>query len=60
MVSTIVEVKNNVGNRKVKVKIVSREKINDSMIRVIKEMTLDEVKKYCMIKGWAVQIMIGD
>ena len=57
MENIIVEVKTNVGDRKLKVNIFSKETIENSTIKVIKNMTLDEVRKYGKIKGWNVLVV---
>ena len=57
MESTIIDVKENVGSGKLKVNIISRNKITDLTIRLVKDMTLDEVRKYGKINGWTVLVM---
>lgn len=53
----VVEVKENVGSGKLKVKIISRDKVTDPTISLVKNMTLDEVRKYGKIMGWTVLVM---
>lgn len=53
----VVEVKENVGSGKLKVKIISRDKVTDPTISLVKDMTLDEVRKYGKIMGWTVLVM---
>ena len=53
----VADVKENVGSGMLKVKIISRSKINDSTINLIKNMTLDEVREYGKIRGWTVLVL---
>lgn len=57
LINTIVEVKANVGNGKEKVSIFSHEEIMHSVIEILQEMTLDEVRRYAANKGWNVSVL---
>lgn len=54
---TVVDVKENVGTGTLKVKIISRYKLSDTTVRLVKDMTLDEVRKYGKLKAWTVLVM---
>lgn len=57
MYNIVIEVKANVGDRQQKVRIISRDKIESSVIEFVKNMRLDEVKMYGKSKGWNVSVV---
>lgn len=57
MYNIVIEVKANVGDRQQKVRVISRDKIESSVIEFVKNMRLDEVKMYGKSKGWNVSVV---
>mgnify|MGYP004463437079 CR=1 FL=1 len=57
MYNIVIEVKANVGDRQQKVRIISRDEIESLVIEFVKNMTIDEVKKYGKSKGWNVSVV---
>lgn len=51
---TTLFVKENFGNKKMAVRIISKEKINDITRQIVSEMTFDEAVKFGNVKGWKV------
>ena len=54
MVYTELTVKENFGNKKMRIRIISRETISDSLKQIIQNMTFNEVLSYGNMKGWKV------
>lgn len=54
MFNAVIEVKANVGDRWQKVRIINRHEIESSIIELMKNTTLDEVKKFGKSKGWNI------
>ncbi len=57
MYNIVIEVKANVGDRQQKVRVISRDEIESSVIEFVKNMRLDEVKMYGKSKGWNVSVV---
>ena len=51
---TVIEVKENFGNKRIKVKIISREHLSDSQKQYFSSLKRDEAIKYGNAKGWKV------
>lgn len=54
MENTTLFVKENSGDRKVAVKIISQVKINATTKQIMSEMTFDEAEKFGRVMGWEV------
>ena len=54
MEGKIIEVKENHGNGKIKVKVFSQETLTDAQVKYISSLTRDEALKYGPLHGWKV------
>lgn len=54
MEATIIEVKENHGSKKTKVKVFSAETLTKSQIQYLSSLTRDEAIKYGPLHGWKV------
>lgn len=54
MVTTIIYVKANYGNEKIKMQVFSRETLTDAQKEYLASLTRDEAMKYGPLHGWKV------
>ena len=54
MENTTLFVRENSGDKKMAVKIISQEKINATTKQIMSEMTFDEAEKFGRVMGWEV------
>ena len=54
MESTTLLVKENSGDKKIVVKVISEGKINATTKQIMSEMTFDEAEKFGRVMGWEV------
>ena len=54
MEGRIIEVKENHGNEKTKVKVFSQEALTDAQVQYLSSLTRDEAIKYGPLHGWKV------
>ena len=54
MESRIIEVKENHGDGRIKVKVFSHEVLTEEQVNFLSTMTRDEVLKYGTLQGWKV------
>ena len=54
MVSSIIEVKSNTGNEKVKMKVFSDKPLSEAQITYLKSLKRDEAMKIGLLHGWKV------
>jgi hypothetical protein len=54
MENTTLFVRENSGDKKMAVKIISQEKINAITKQIMSEMTFDEAEKFGRVMGWEV------
>lgn len=54
MIFTDIEAYENFGNQRIKMRIISREKLSDNQKEYLSTLKRDEVIKYGKVKGWTV------
>ena len=57
MDTKIIEVRNNIGNGKLRVQIISNMPISNTVIKALEQKTLDEARAYGKIKGLTIRIL---